>query len=44
MSWKKVPGVVCDRKLSAKIKGKMYLSVIRPAMLYGKETMAMTEK
>ena len=44
MSWKKVSGVVCDRKLSAKVKGKMYQSVIRPAMLYRMETVAMTEK
>ena len=44
MSWKKVSGVVCDRKLSAKAKGKMYQSVVRPAMLYGMETVAMTEK
>ena len=44
MSRKKVSGVVCDRKLSAKVKGKMYKSVIRPAMLYGMKTVAMTEK
>ena len=34
MSWKKVSGVVFDRKLSAKVKGKMCQSFIRPAMLY----------
>ena len=44
MSWRKVSGVVCDRKLSAKVKGKMYQSVIRPALLYGMETVVMTEK
>ena len=44
MSWNKVSGVVCDRKLSAKVKSKMYQSVIRPAMLHGMETVAMTEK
>ena len=44
MSWKKVCGVVRDRKLSAKAKGKMYYGVIRPVMLYGMETVAMTEK
>ena len=31
MSWKKVSGVVCDRKLSAKVIGKMYQSVVRLA-------------
>ena len=43
MSWRKVSGVLCDRKLSAKIKGKMYKSVVRPTMLYGMETVAVTE-
>ena len=42
MNWKKVSGVLCDRKLSARVKGKMYRSVVRPAMLYGMETMAVT--
>ena len=32
MSWKKVSGVVCDRKLPQKVKGIMYQSVIRPAI------------
>ena len=44
MIWKRVSGVVCDRNLSAKAKGKMHLGVIRPAMLYGMETVAMTLK
>ena len=46
MGWKKISGVLCGRKLSAKIKGKMYQSVIRLAkeMLNGMETVAMTEK
>ena len=43
MSWKKVSGVQCDRKLSARVKGKMYKSVVRPAMLPGMETGAVTE-
>ena len=38
MSWKKVSGVLCNRKLSIRVKGKMYKSVVRPAMLYGMET------
>ena len=45
MSWKKVSGVLCDRKLSARVKGKMYKSVVvGPAMLYGMETVAVTER
>ena len=43
MSWK-VSGVLCDRKLSARVKGKMYKSVIRPAMFYGMETVAVMER
>ena len=36
-------GVLCDKKLSARVKDRMYKSVVRPAMLYGMETVAMTE-
>ena len=31
MGWKKVSGILCDRKLSARVKSKMYKSVVRPA-------------
>ena len=44
MSWSKVSGVLCDRKLSAKVKDKMYKSVVRPDMRYGMETVAVTER
>ena len=44
MSWKKVSGVLCDRKLSARDKSKMYKSVVKPAMLYEMETVAVTER
>ena len=30
INWKKVSGVLCDRKLSARVEGKMYQSVVRP--------------
>ena len=42
--WRKVSGVICDRRLPAKVKGKMYSSVVRPAMVYGLETVAVTKK
>ena len=42
--WRKVPGVICDRRLPARVKGKVYSSVVRPAMVYGLETVAVTKK
>ncbi|KAK3507716.1 hypothetical protein QTP70_034822 [Hemibagrus guttatus] len=39
--WRKVTGVLCDRKISARIKGKVYRTVVRPAMLYGLETVSL---
>ena len=41
---KKVSGVLCDRKLSARVKGKMCKSVVRLSMLYGMKTVAVTER
>ena len=32
--WRKVSGVMCDRKVSARMQGKVYKMVVRPAMLY----------
>ena len=37
-------GVICDRRLPARVKGKVYSSVVRPAMLYELETVAVTKK
>ena len=34
----KVTGIMCDKRISARIKGKFYKSVVRPAMIYGAET------
>ena len=42
--WRRVLGVICDRRLPARVKGKMYSSVVRPAMVYGLETVAVTKK
>ena len=36
--------VLCDRKLSARVNGKMYKGVVRPAVFYGMETVAVTER
>ncbi|PHT32637.1 Protein ENHANCED DISEASE RESISTANCE 2 [Capsicum baccatum] len=37
MKWKLASGVLCDRKVPPKLKGKFYRVVVRPAMLYGAE-------
>ena len=42
--WRKVSGVICDRRLPARVKGKVYSSVVRPAVMYGLETVAVTKK
>ena len=42
--WRKVSGVICDKMLPARVKGKVYSSVVRPAMVYGLETVAVTKK
>ena len=44
MSWRKVFGALCDRKLSAKIKNKINKSVVKPTILYRMETVAMMER
>ncbi|KAK3544481.1 hypothetical protein QTP86_013141 [Hemibagrus guttatus] len=42
--WKKVSGVLCDRKISARIKGKVYRTVVRSAMLYGLQTVSLRKR
>ncbi|KAK3569563.1 hypothetical protein QTP86_001258 [Hemibagrus guttatus] len=42
--WRKVWGVLCDQKISARIKGKVYRTVVRPAMLYGLETVSLRKR
>ena len=42
--WRKTCGVICDRRMPAKTKGKVYKTIVRPAMKYGLETMALTKR
>ena len=42
--WRRVSGVICDWRLPARVKEKVYSSVVRPAMAYGLETVAVTKK
>ena len=37
-SWKKVSGVLCDKNILLKVKGKVHKIVVRLAMIYGMET------
>ena len=39
-NWKRVSGILCDRRVSLRVKGKVYKTVVRPAMMYGTETWA----
>ena len=41
-SWKKVSGIglLCDRRIRLRVKGNVYKTVVRPAMVYGAETWA----
>ena len=41
-NWRKMTGLICDRRVPAKIKGKVYKSTVRPAMMYGLETVPLT--
>ena len=37
-------GVICDRRVPARVKGKVYRVAVRPAILYGLETVAPTKR
>nr|XP_043619672.1 uncharacterized protein LOC122591471 [Erigeron canadensis] len=43
MRWRAASGVMCDKWISLKLKGKFYRVAIRPAMLYGLECWPMTK-
>ena len=35
--WRSLTGVLCDKRMPNKLKGKLYRTVARPAMMYGSE-------
>ena len=37
LKWRQASGILCDRRVSQKLKGKFYRTAIRLAMLYGAE-------
>ncbi|KAE8681859.1 Detected protein of unknown function [Hibiscus syriacus] len=40
LKWRAATGVLCDKKVPLKLKGKFYRMAIRPALLYGSECWA----
>ena len=42
--WKRLTGVICDRKISARTRGKVYETEVRPAMLYWLEAVTLTQR
>ena len=40
-NWKRVSGVLCNRRMNVKINGNVYMTVVRPALMYGAETWAL---
>ena len=39
-NWERVSGILCDQRISLRVKGKVYKTVARPAMMYGAEMWA----
>jgi len=35
LRWRRASGVLCDKKVPLKLKGKFYRTAVRPALLYG---------
>ena len=44
MKWKDLSGVLCDKKMPVRIKGKVYKTMIRPVLIYGAETWALKRR
>ena len=42
-AWRNVEGVMVDRNISKKLKGKVLDSCVVPASIYGLETLALSE-
>jgi hypothetical protein len=40
IKWRQASGVLCDKKVSNKLKDKFYKTTIRPAMMYGAKYLA----
>ena len=43
-TWRGVSGVMCDKQIPVKLKSGIYKCMVRPALLYGLETLPMTSR
>ena len=41
-NWRKMSGVLCDKRVPPHVKGKIHNTIVQPAMLYGMETVPVT--
>ncbi|VDO61537.1 unnamed protein product [Heligmosomoides polygyrus] len=41
LKWRESKGILCDRRCSRTLKGKLYRAVVRPALFYGSECWAL---
>ena len=41
-NWRKMSGVLCDKRIPPRVKGKIHKMIVQPAMLYGMETVPIT--
>ena len=37
-NWRKITGVVCNKRVPIRLKGKIHKAVVRPVLMYGLET------
>ena len=44
LKWRQNSGVLCDKRMPPKLKGKIYTTVVRPALMYGSKCWTMYEK
>ena len=40
--WRKMPGVLCGKRVSPDVKGKIHKNIVQPAMQYGMERVLVT--
>ena len=41
---RKISRVVCHRRIPVRLKGNVYKTAVRPAMMYGLETIGLTKR